>query len=219
MKYPRLIIVTGVDGSGKTTTARFLVKYLKSNGCKTRYVWIKSLHTLAFLISRVFESLGWHRVIQNPNRVTISRFELPDSASHHKIWPFIEFISVLPWIILRIHLPLFLGFTIVADRYLIDTIVSISIGVRDPLFMNSFLGKLLLRMIPKEAIIIHLDVDLINILNRKPNIEYTNQEIMRQITLYRLLAKGIGAYSINTAILNAKETTVLVLDLITLEND
>ena len=54
MKRPRLIVITGIDGSGKTTIARLLTKQLRSEDIKTRYVWIKSLHTLAYLLSRVF---------------------------------------------------------------------------------------------------------------------------------------------------------------------
>lgn len=212
MKSPRLVVVTGVDGSGKTTIARFLVRYLKSKGFRAQYVWIKSLHTLAFLISRLFEPLGWHRVLKNPNNIIVSRFELPDSPSHHKIWSFIEFVSILPWIILRVNLPIFLGFTIVSDRYLIDSVVSISMRVQDMFFANTFLGRLLLKMIAKETIVIHLDVDLYTILDRRPDIEYTIEEVQHQIALYRLLAKKIGAFTIYTAMLSVKETESKILN-------
>ena len=149
MKTPRLIVITGFDGSGKTTIAKLLVKSLKSKGYRTKYVWIKSLHTLAYLISRIFESQGWHRLVKNPNEIVVSRFELPRSRLAEKIWPTIEFISVLPWIIFKVNLAILFGFTIVADRYIIDTIVSIAMRAQNSFFVESFLGKLLLRMIPK----------------------------------------------------------------------
>ena len=198
MKCPHVIVITGIDGSGKTTIANLLVKHLRSKGCKTKYVWIKSLHTLAYLISRIFESQGWHRLVKNPNKIVVSRFELPRSKSAEKIWPTIEFISVLPWIILKVNLAIFFGFTIVADRYIIDTIVSIAMRTRNSFFVESFLGKLLLRMIPKETVILYLDADLRTVSKRRPDIEYTTDEIISQISLYRLLAEKMGAYFIDT---------------------
>lgn len=213
MKCPRLIVITGIDGSGKTIIANLLVKHLRSKGCKTKYVWIKSLHTLAYLISRIFKSQGWHRLVKNPNKIVVSRFELPRSKSAEKIWPTIEFISVLPWIILRVNLAIFLVLRL-SQTYIIDTIVPIAMRTRNSSFVGSFLGKLLLRMIPKEAIIIYLDVDLHTLSKRRPNIEYTTDEILSQIALYRLLAEKMRAYVIDTAILGIKDMKTKVVNFV-----
>ena len=214
MNHPSFINVTGIDGSGKTTMARFLTKQLRSEDVKTRYVWIKSLHTLAYLISRIFESRGWHRLVKNPNNTIVSRFELPNSRSAEKIWSIIEFISILPWIIVKVNLAIFFGFTVVSDRYTIDSIISIAMRTRSPSFVESFLGKLLLRMIPKEAAVIYLDVDLDTVLKRKHDIEYTADEIQGQIVLYRLLAEKMGAYLIDTTMLSIEDVEKKVVDYI-----
>lgn len=214
MNRPSFINITGIDGSGKTTMTRFLTKQLRSEDIKTRYVWIKSLHTLAYLISRIFESRGWHRLVKNPNNTIVSRFELPNSRSAEKIWSIIEFISVLPWIIVKVNLAIFLGFTVVADRYTIDSVISIAMRTRSPSFVESFLGKLLLRMIPKEAAVIYLDVDLHTVLKRRHDIEYTTDEIQGQIVLYRLLAEKMGAYLIDTTMLSIEDVETKVVDYI-----
>jgi len=130
---------------GKTTIANLLVKHLRSKGCKTKYVWIKSLHTLA---------------------------------------------------------------------YLIDTIVSIAMRAKNSLFVKSFLGKLLLRMIPKEAVIIYLDVDLRTLSKRRPDIEYTADEVQYQIALYRLLAEKMREYFIDTTMSSIKDAEKKVVDYI-----
>lgn len=214
MNRPSFINITGIDGSGKTTMTRFLTKQLRSEDIKTRYVWIKSLHTLAYLISRIFESRGWHRLVKNPNNTIVSRFELPNSRSAEKIWSIIEFISVLPWIIVKVNLAIFFGFTVVSDRYTIDSIISIAMRTRSPSFVESFLGKLLLRMIPKEAAVIYLDVDLHTVLKRRHDIEYTTDEIQGQIVLYRLLAEKMGAYLIDTTMLSIEDVETKVVDYI-----
>ena len=214
MNHPSFINVTGIDGSGKTTIARLLIKQLRSEDIKTRYVWIKSLHTLAYLISRIFESRGWRRLVKNPNNTIVSRFELPNSRSAEKIWSIIEFISVLPWIIVKVNLAIFFGFTVVSDRYTIDSIISIAMRTRSPSFVESFLGKLLLRMMPKEAAVIYLDVDLDTVLKRKHDIEYTADEIQGQIVLYRLLAEKMGAYLIDTTMLSIEDVKTKVVDFV-----
>jgi len=211
MNYPPIINVTGIDGSGKTTTARLLDKQLRSKNVKTRYVWIKSLHTVAFFISQLFISCGWYRLVKNPNNTTVPRFELPTSKYAEKIWQIIEFISVLPWIIVKVNLAIFFGFTVVADRYIIDTIVSVSMRTRSPYFVDSFLGKLLLKMMPKDAVIIYLDVDLCTMLKRRPDIEYTADEIQNQLALYRLLAKKMGALFINSTMLSIEDVNAKIL--------
>ena len=214
MNHPSFINITGIDGSGKTTMARLLTKQLRSEDAKTRYVWIKSLHTLAYFISRIFESRGWHRLVKNPNNTIVFRFELPNSKSAEKIWQIIEFISVLPWIIVKVNLAIFFGFTVVADRYTLDTIVSVAMRTRSPSFVASFLGKLLLKMMPKDAVIIYLDVDLHTILKRRHDIEYTADEIQGQIALYRLLAKKVGAYFIDTTMLSVEDVEKKVVDFV-----
>lgn len=217
MKRCRLFIITGIDGSGKTTLATILVRYFKSRGYRTRYVWIKSLHTLAFLIAGLFKFVGRYRRLQNPNNIAISRFEPSEYASVSRVWPFIEFISVLPWVILKVNLAKLLGFVVVTDRYLIDNIVSVSIRSKDLLFADSFLGRLLLRMIPNSAAIIHLDVDMDTVLRRRSDIEYTTEEIRHQITLYRQLAEKMKACTVNTTMLNIKETKAVIFDKLNLQ--
>ena len=214
MNHPSFINVTGIDGSGKTTTTRLLAKQLRSENVKTRYVWIKSLHTVAFFISQIFVSRGWYRLVKNPNTTTVSRFELPTSKYAEKIWQIIEFVSILPWIIVKVNLAIFFGFTVVSDRYTIDSIISIAMRTRSPSFVESFLGKLLLRMMPKEAAVIYLDVDLHTVLKRRHDIEYTADEIQGQIVLYRLLAEKMGAYLIDTTMLSIEDVEKKVVDYI-----
>jgi len=207
----KLVMITGIDGSGKTTISKLLVKHLRLRRYRVNYVWIKSLHSMAYLIYRLFRNITNEKFILNPNRIIVPRFDPTDYKGFSKLWLSLEFFSVLPWILLKVYLPIFLGFVVVADRYVIDTIVTLSVRVRELYFVNSFIGRLLLRMIPKETIIIHLDVDLDIVLRRRYDIEYTLREIENQILLYRKLAKRVGAYNINTAKLSIEETLGLVL--------
>ena len=210
--HPKLVMVTGIDGSGKSTLTKLLVKQLKMRNYRVSYVWIKSLHSFVFLVNSFLKTVTLEKPVLNPHGVIISRFEPTDYRALNRLWVFLEFISVLPWISLRVYLPIIFGFIVVADRYVIDTIVTISIRIKELNFANSFFGRLLLKMIPKETIIIHLDVDLCTVLRRRHDIEYTLEEIENQIMLYRKLAKRLNAYNMNTAKLSIEESLDLVCD-------
>jgi len=211
MHYPRFIAITGIDGSGKTTIAKRLIKYLKSRGYGTKYVWIKSLHSFAYVLSNLLTLLVGYQVVVNPNNVDVKRF---DHSRYRRFWPLIEFISVLPLFVSKIYLPFSLGYVIVSDRCVIDTVVTISTRIKDPFFMNSCISRILLRMVPKGAVIIHFNVELTDVLKRKPDIEYTFTEINHQILLYNLLARRMGAHTVNTSELSINETLEATLNAI-----
>lgn len=218
MEIPRCIAISGVDGSGKTTLANWLVKYLRSKGYKTKYVWIKSRHTLAYFISQILMSLGWHRTFRNPNGIVVFRFEVYEGMFARKIWPIIEFVSVLPLILFKVKLPLLLGYKIVFDRYTIDTTVSIALSTRNMSFMDSFLGRLLLKMMPQECAVILLDTDLPIVLKRRRDVEYSLDEIKNEMTLYKVLARKTKALPLNTTTMTIEQTKEKAFDLLFAES-
>jgi len=205
-----------VDGSGKTTLAELLIQYLKDQGYRVLYVWIKSLHLLAYYISRIFDIFDRTETIVNPNGMRIKRFNTKNLRYIRSAWPLIEFISVLPWVILKVYLPIFFGYTVVADRYLIDTIVTVSTRTGIPDLSRTFLGKLMLRLMPKGTIIILLNADLDTILKRRKDVEYTYGELQHQIQLYKSLAKRFNAYEIDTTGVSSKENLDKIIKLLLL---
>ena len=203
-----------MDGSGKTTLANWIAKCLRSKGYKSRYVWIKAQHTLAFLISKVLTAFGWNRTFRNPKGIAVSSFRVHEGTFARKVWPVIEFLSVLPLIIFKVKLPILFGYKIVFDRYLIDTIVSISLNTQNMSFADSFIGRLLLKMMPKECVVIILDADLSTVLKRRPDIEYSFDEVTNAMKLYRVLGRKMKAFSLNTTILTIEQIKKKVLDLL-----
>ena len=76
MRHVRFIVFAGVDGTGKTSLARLLIRYLENKDHRVSYVWIKSLHLLAYYISRIFEIFNRFEMIVNPNGVAVKRFNV-----------------------------------------------------------------------------------------------------------------------------------------------
>jgi len=53
-----MITLTGIDGSGKTVIARAIATLLLKRKLKVKVLWIKSLHTLAYLTYCFFKKHG-----------------------------------------------------------------------------------------------------------------------------------------------------------------
>jgi thymidylate kinase len=191
-KIPSAIIFFGPDGSGKTTQADMLVKELERNGIKTRKLWLRSLHTLAFIISK----LAMHTL--KLDTVYEFRAKYSHRRSFRRIWYAIEFISILPLILLRFRLPLMRGYTIVAERYVIDWIVSLSYLSRNELMLESLLAKSVLKFIPQSSILIYVDATFEAIYSRGRR-EDSREFIEFQRAFYAKLARQLNATIVDTS--------------------
>jgi len=202
-KIPASIIFFGPDGSGKTTQADLLVGALEKSGVKTRKLWLRSLHTLAFMISRVAM-----RVLNLENI-----YEFRAKYSHKKffqgIWYVIEFISILPIIVFKFRLPLTQGYTIVAERYVIDWIASLSYASRNDSMPDSFLAKAVLSFIPKNSLLIYVDASFEAICSRGRT-EDSFEYIEFQRRFYQNMAKTLNCVIIDTSDKTVQEVHELI---------
>jgi len=195
----RLVVFFGPDGSGKTTQAKLLTSYFIKRGYKVKQVWIRSNHSLAALVSKIFIILGYFRIAFSPDGDAYKIFDIRFLPKLKKIWCFLEFLSVLPWILFKVNFPLLLGYVVIADRYLVDTVVTIAYSFTDTNFISGFIAKVLLRMIPHNSFFIHLDANTKIILRRR-NVERIQRDFIEfQKKWYTLFALSFGALSINTS--------------------
>jgi len=191
-KMPKAIIFFGPDGSGKTTQADLLVKDLEKNGVRTKRLWLRSLHTLAFVISKLAMR------ILDLKDVYEFRSKYSRRRSFRSIWYIIEFISIIPLVLLKFRIPLSIGYTVVAERYIIDWMVSVSYASRNELFIDSLIARLAFKLIPKQSLLIFIDAsyDAIRLRGRT---EDSFEFIQFQRTLYARIANKLNSLVINTS--------------------
>ena len=246
---PRFVHFFGPDGAGKSTQVDLLVSKLKSNGTNVKKCWIRSPHTLAFLLSMFFLRIGFYRVSStsigrcdmfpatnyepkhgnvppwdirvNPwrgtilnregNVVVLERIPLVNrSVLLRWFWAAIELVSVLPLIIYRVYFQLFLGYILVAERYVIDTIVTIAYFIDDFGFLYSPLATALLYCIPKDSAFIYLDSSYETMIKRRGiNVE-VRCFIEFQRKAYSILANHLEALMIDTSRLSVEETSAII---------
>ena len=191
-----MIIFCGIDGTGKSTMASMITKYFNSRGVRTRRAWMRAHHTLAYLIGQIMVRMGYYRAVQAPDGRVWKLFDVEMVPDMKRLIAFLEFISVIPLILYRVWLPRLMGYTVIAERYVIDTVVYVSCWLSNGCFYNY--GRILLNMIPSDSVIILLEVDLGLVSRRKPFDPLETQFLERQKKLYRKLAASLHANMIDT---------------------
>jgi thymidylate kinase len=204
MNY-RAIIFFGPDGSGKTTQADILLQELTRKGIKCKRFWMRSLHTLAFLISKIaMNLLSLHNVYE---------FREKYAVRLRRLWYFIELISILP-LVIRFYILLYKGYVVIADRFIIDWIVSLAYVMRDESFINSRYAKLVLKFIPRNSLLIFLDADYNAIVKRRGSDTENKEYIMFQRYYYNLYAYKLTALIIDTSDKSINETNSILADIL-----
>ncbi len=188
-----IVVFTGIDGCGKTLVSRLLALKLSKRGLSVRILWIKSLHTLAYIVYRLFTKLHGFEYIVNPKGMIAEHFCTSWMKRLGGLWGLIEFASILPWLAI-VYVYKLLGYTIICDRFLVDFLATVSLRIGDPVWWaRSFLGKFLLSL-QRRTLIAHLKISLNTALNRRPDIEYELGELRELMAIYKLISENVGAH-------------------------
>lgn len=150
-----LICFTGIEGSGKTTHAKTLTKYLTKRGYFCTYVWAASKPILTYMFyvgTQLFKF--WRKTDRN---VFIDPLELAPKGVRNKlsaIWLFLLFVDFQIRTTLRIRTKLASKKIVVCDRYVFDLLMELILcGLHSERF-----GKLILRTVPSPSLTFLMDV-------------------------------------------------------------
>jgi thymidylate kinase len=194
----KIVVFFGADGVGKTTQVNLLSPEYQKRGLNTTMCWLRGRHSLSYVLSRMLLSLGYPNIVHERDIKLMDSRNLPMKG----LWSFIEFISVIPLILSRFVFPRIRGNVVIAERFLPDTVV----------FNSFFIGRefnpysaILLKMIPCKALLIHLNAEEKELKKRRSS-DWPQDFIKHQIRQYKILAKKMGAVSINTSLNSVEET-------------
>jgi len=177
-----LICFTGIDGSGKTTIAKKVTKYLKEKGLPAVYVYgrFKPILTKPLMV------IGGQMFLRNYN-ITKNYAEYSERKkclfSKHKLmlraYLYVLLLDCLFQLMVKVRIPLALGKAVVCDRYIYDTVIT-DIAI-DMNFSEeraiSLLRKCFL-LVPNPKIAFLVDVDEIIGYSRKddiPDVRYLEE--------------------------------------------
>ena len=187
---PRFIYITGCDGTGKTTQACLMIKYLASQGIETQHVWLRFpfLFSIPLLAYARLRGFSW--------------YEVADGV-RHGYWNFRSswiLGTFLPWSLLidaflsalaNIYIPLWMGKTIVCDRFAYDMLVDLTIAFADPGIRCKVPGRLFPLILPRDTKTVVLDLDVETIISRRPDLS-TDRNLKDKLSLYREFARDFS---------------------------
>ena len=112
---------------------------------------------------------------------------------------------------MRVYLPKLVGYTIVAERFVVDTLVYLGYWLGQD-FLKGYLAKVLLKFIPQGSTIIYVYAETERLLERIFDDDVTSDFIEFQQKVYPMLARSLGAVTINTSKLDVNETFKRILE-------
>jgi len=189
MHICHFVFISGVDGTGKTTQAFILRRFLSSMGFTVKYSWIRgkgncffSLPLLA--ICRFLGITIVHKIDDNL-RVSEHRFFLSRFLSF--IWTVSQLLDTsLTVLMMRIKAKISSCDVYIIDRGPLDTLVDLMFDTRFK-FKVPFIYNIFLSFIPKGSKVILLDADEKTVARRKRDIINLFQIRCRR-RIYKFLA-------------------------------
>lgn len=182
---PRSIYLMGPDGTGKTTQAIELVKYLHSKGQRCTYLWLRFPHIFSIPVLAYARLLGLTKyIVVDGNRHGIWEFHRSKLVS--KIFPLVLLVDTSIFAIIRLYLPLLLGFVVICDRFVYDILVDIMVATGDHQYYHKRVGRLFMALLPRRTSAILLDLKVGEIRQRRKDLDADTTLTLRRELYLRL---------------------------------
>jgi len=194
-----LLVLSGCDGSGKTTLAKLLSTYLSRYG-STRVFWFRGSHLFASLLLRILSRFRAFRGGCNPY------YGVCISGGLRWLWIHVEFWSAVPYILLRALLSRVFDF-LVCDRGTVDFIAWVVTTLSYPRFVSTLYGRFLVRLASREgAVYLYADRD---VLVRRADVPA--DFVYRESAVYNVLVKDLARCRVDTGGLKPAEAAARIL--------
>jgi hypothetical protein len=180
------IIISGADGSGKTTTTKFLQLHFSRYGDVCVH-WFRGSHLFVSVLARFLNRFRSFRGSCNP----YYRICVPKRL--RGVWIFLELVSLLPHLFARFLLGRVCR-VVVCDRGLLDFLVWLVVTLDAPWALNTLIGKFLLALVSGESIV-YLYADVGTLARRA---DVPREFVAMELAIYGVLAKYFARCSIDT---------------------
>ncbi|AFK50600.1 Thymidylate kinase-like protein [Thermogladius calderae 1633] len=195
----RAVVLSGCDGSGKTTIVRLLSSYLASSYRASTH-WLRGSHLHVSLLYRLLSKTRAFSGADNPY------YKLSVPPGLRGLFALLEFTGFLPQLFAR-RLRLAFSDVVVCDRGVLDFLVWVSATLKYKSFLGTMLGKFLLALALKERPVVltaRLDV-----LRRRADVP--SSFLKTEYAYYSVLARYLASATVNTSSSRPARTAAEVL--------
>ena len=184
-----LILLSGPDGSGKTTLATALKKELEKKGYKVKIVRIRGTHTLAYLLLLVFKKV----LKLHGKQLHYYQVYIPSKIT--KLWLMIEFISIVPPIIIYYYFYRIRN-VVISERSLLDFVIWVLKGlINERDIIRTYTFRVMLVFTTKyKPIYITASID--ELIRRKP---LEKSLILKFLPYYTVLSRYLQLKVVDTS--------------------
>ena len=197
MMLEKIIILTGIDGSGKTRHAQMLVSDYLRTGEDCSYIWMRTAYFFSLPFMVICRLLGFASMKKLPNGKTSIEHLYYYSKPISLLWPWVQLVDLLLFLTVKVHTRFMRRNIVVADRFIHDILVDLMVDVDNPNLHQSLVGKLILSLIPAGAITILFDADEQTALQRKSDIP-SKQYLTTRRQKYKMLANYLAFSEISS---------------------
>lgn len=171
-RRPAIIFFFGSNGAGKSTQMDLLLRALKRRNLKAHKSWVASHHLFAWFLGVTLAKLGYpqdHWTTVNPHLHPFADFRvLADSMREpsKSLLMIFEIFNLVVADLFKVRMPKLLRYWVVVEKYIPVTIADFHI-IFDRQFSDSLMTRFLLRLVPRDAYGIFLDINYESLLKRR----------------------------------------------------
>lgn len=181
-----IVFLSGIDGSGKTTLARSLVRAIENKGIEVDFVWYRWTAFFSYPLLGLCRALGYTK----KNGYIVTR-EYYRNGAVAKLWATFYPLDYVLCSLAKIWTIRKMNSVIVFDRYIPDMITDVILQTRINI-LRRFMGRIVLSPLRKKGFLgIILDVDGKIAISRKNDIPSRSYVESRR-PIYRTLAEMMG---------------------------
>lgn len=181
----KTLVLSGIDGCGKSTQIEYLSKYLNSKEIKYKTIWARPGSTKLMLILKNLARF-FFKSLPSPGR-SEKRENLMKKSTLGKAWFLLSFIELIYIYKIKTKILNFCGYKVIFDRHIFDSIIDYQIMLERNLLDKNFI-KYLLKPNRNTLFInlnISIDESILRCKNKWEPFPDTNNEKIIRYELYQ----------------------------------
>lgn len=187
----RLVSLSGPDGTGKTTQANVIVNQLSHRGKKARYVWLRFYHLISLPLLAYFRLAHIDQVHVLADGTKMGPYDLRSRPLISQIYGLAVLLDMFLATVAKLKIPSALNYSIVCDRYVLDTLADLSECTGNDSYHLTATGMMFKRLAPRsmKQIVIVANPDT---LRRRRNDLAGDPHLEERVLRYRMIAENFG---------------------------